>query len=122
MKGSAPKSPALGSQTLVKKKPKPNLWRGRTEPRPEFENEQKSDEDRRGGEDKRDQTRDFVAVAEAIQKRARARDRARAVNGSSGCSHCFCDSSLRLSIVRAYARQQSELTLDLRTIESVRSP
>src|SRR5271167_1697732 len=32
MKGSAPNSPALGSQTRVAKKAKPNLWRARTEP------------------------------------------------------------------------------------------
>src|SRR5271169_5908742 len=32
MKGSAPNSPALGSQTRVTKKAKPNLWRARTEP------------------------------------------------------------------------------------------
>src|SRR5580704_11350699 len=32
IKGSAPKSPALGSQTRVTKKAKPNLWRARTEP------------------------------------------------------------------------------------------
>src|ERR1700689_3162630 len=32
MKGSAPKSPELGSQTLVKKKSRPNLWREAAEP------------------------------------------------------------------------------------------
>src|SRR5271157_743467 len=32
MKGSAPNSPALGSQTRVAKKANPNLWRASTEP------------------------------------------------------------------------------------------
>jgi hypothetical protein len=54
-------------------------------PLPQLEDEQQSDKYNRNSKQKRNQPRDFVAIAEPGKKGARARNRARARNGC-GCS------------------------------------
>src|SRR6266481_7849652 len=54
---------------------------------PQFENEQHGDENDGSGEQKGNHSRDFIALAEAGKKRARARKGARARHGGSGRSH-----------------------------------
>src|SRR5229473_4664164 len=80
------------------KKIKAKLVAGKGGALPQIENEEEGDKNDGSSEQKGDYTGDFIALAEAGKKRARARYGARARNGGGGGCHLFSSSYWILSM------------------------